>query len=266
MRKYLLCMMTLFAIQLSAQPRVGFAYYDVDRAYDTTHSSFYDDSDFTPEGRNGWNTERYEHKIKGIAAVIDSMALPLVALYGVENEQVVRDIATHCKGDYSYIHRTLNRLDGMDFALLYYGDILFPQRVESGLDYTLIEARVADREFTFVLTHRSRMLKTLVTQIQEKSPERFIVVAGDLYGIDYTRLNLNDATAAAERAGHGNTVYRNVWRMFDRILVDRRVESHCDVYAREWLLDRNGEPKPTFNREGYIGGTGRKLPIFCYWW
>ena len=43
------------------------------------------------------------------------MALPLVALWGVENEQVVRDIAAACRGDYSYLHRTLNSLDGMDF-------------------------------------------------------------------------------------------------------------------------------------------------------
>ena len=56
------------------------------------------------------------------------MALPLVALWGVENEQVVRDIAAACRGDYSYLHRTLNSLDGMDFALLYYGDLFYPTR------------------------------------------------------------------------------------------------------------------------------------------
>ncbi len=265
MRKILLCIATFTAIQLSAQPRVGFAYYDVDRAYDTTLSSFYDDHNFTPEGRNNWNTERYKRKIEGLAAVIDSMALPLVALYGVENEQVVRDIVTHCNGDYSYLHRTLNRLDGMDFALLYYGDVLFVEEVQVGLDYMLVKATVANREFAFLLTHRSRMLESLVVQLQELSPERHIVVAGNLYGNDLARLGLSDATAEAERAGHGNTVYRNRWRMFDKIYIDRRLECRCDVYARHWLLDQNGEPKPTFDREGYVGGVGRKLPIFCYW-
>lgn len=265
MRTALLIIMTIFTIQLSAQPRVGFAYYDVDNAYDTTPSPFYNDKHFTPEGRNHWNTERYQRKVKAVAAVIDSMALPIVALYGVENEQVVRDVATHCKGDYSYIHRTLNRLDGMDFALLYYGDVLFPQRVEVGLDYMLIEASIAEREFSIILTRRSHTTKTLVDQIIEQHPEHLIVVAGDLYGIDYNRLGLGDATADAERRGHGNTLYRNQWRIFDRILVDKRLETHCDVYIRKWLLDRNGEPKPTFNREGYVGGAGKKLPIFCYW-
>lgn len=58
--------------------------------------------------------------------------MPLVALWGVENEAVVRDIAAACKGDYSYLHRTLNSLDGMDFALLYYGDLFEPHYDERG--------------------------------------------------------------------------------------------------------------------------------------
>ena len=265
MRATLLAIMTIFTIQLSAQPRVGFAYYDVDRAYDTTPSSFYDDKEYTPEGRNYWTTERYNRKVESLAAVIDSMALPIVALYGVENEQVVRDITARCKGDYSYLHRTLNRLDGMDFALLYYGDVLFPEDVEVGLDYMLINTTVGERKFAILLTHRSRMTKSLVNQLCEQSPKSHIIVAGDLYGIDYARLGLSDATAAAERAGHGNIVYRNEWRMFDKILVDKRLETHCDVYAKRWLLNESGEPKPTFNREGYVGGVGKKLPIFCYW-
>jgi len=266
MRSILLVIMTTIALQLSAQPRVGLAYYDVDRAYDTTPSAFYDDSDFTPEGRNHWDRERYTRKVEQIAATIDSMALPIVALYGVENEQVVRDIATHTKGDYTFIHRTLNRLDGMDFALLYYGDVLFPEKVESGFDYMVVKASVGNRDFAFILTHRSRLTEDIVLQLKEQEPHRHIVVAGDLYGIDYARLGLTDATAEAERAGHGDTFYRNRWRMFDHILTDTRLATRCDVYARRWLLDRNGGPKSTFNREGYVGGPGRKLPIFCYMW
>ncbi len=266
MHRALVILLSVITVQLSAQPRVGFAYYDVDRAYDTKPSAFYNDSAFTPEGRNRWTTERYEHKIEKVAAVIDSMALPIVALYGVENEEVVRDIVRECKGDYSYVHRTLNRLDGMDFALLYYGDVLFPERVECGLDYMLIEGSIADREFSFLLTHRSRFLGTLIAQIREQSPQRYIIVAGDLYGIDHKKFKLNEATARAERAGHGNTIHRGNWRMFDRILSDRRLHTSCDVYVRRWMLGDNAEPLPTFNREGYIGGAGRKLPIFCYIW
>ena len=118
----------IFNCHSYGQRPIGIAFYDVDRIYDTVPALFYDDADYTPEGRLHWTAERYARKIRNTAAVIDSMALPLVALWGVENEQVVRDIAAACRGDYSYLHRTLNSLDGMDFALLYYGDLFYPTR------------------------------------------------------------------------------------------------------------------------------------------
>ena len=124
------------------QRPVGIAFYDVDRIYDTLPALFYDDADYTPEGRLRWTSERYTRKIRNTAAVIDSMALPLVALWGVENEQVVRDIAAACEGEYSYLHRTLNSLDGMDFALLYYGDLFFPTYDEPGRRYLYIEGEL----------------------------------------------------------------------------------------------------------------------------
>ena len=76
-----------------AQPRIGIAYCDLDHLYDTIPALFYDDSDYTPGGRLAWDTERYRRKIARTAAVIDSMRMPLVALWSVENEAVVRDIA-----------------------------------------------------------------------------------------------------------------------------------------------------------------------------
>ena len=124
------------------RPPVGIAFYDVDRLYDTVPALFYDDSDYTPEGRLRWTAARYERKIRNTAAVIDSMALPIVALWGVENEQVVRDLAAACRGDYSYLHRTLNSLDGMDFALLYYGDLFYPVYDESGRGYLYVEGEL----------------------------------------------------------------------------------------------------------------------------
>ena len=66
------------------------------------------------------------------AAVIDSLGLPLVGLYGVENESVVRDVAVACKGDYAYLFRTTDSYNGLDFALFYFGDRFFPDRVEAG--------------------------------------------------------------------------------------------------------------------------------------
>lgn len=140
LRTLLLAALLLSGIRCAlAQPRIGIAYCDLDHLYDTIPALFYDDSDYTPGGRLAWDTERYRRKIARTAAVIDSMRMPLVALWSVENEAVVRDIAAACRGDYSYLHQTLNSLDGMDFALLYYGDLFDPHYEEPGRRYLYIE-------------------------------------------------------------------------------------------------------------------------------
>ena len=77
---------------IHAQQRTGFAYYDLDRLYDTIPSLFYDDTDYTPEGRLRWSGERYRAKVERAGAVIGRMAMPLAGVYGVENEEVVKDL------------------------------------------------------------------------------------------------------------------------------------------------------------------------------
>ena len=76
-------LLLLSKLGASAQMPAGIAYYDVDRLYDTIPSLFYDDRAYTPEGTYGWDTERYRRKIRQVAETVDSMALPVVALYGV---------------------------------------------------------------------------------------------------------------------------------------------------------------------------------------
>ena len=143
----LLLLLALLAVAPHAatgQPRrtdapTGIAYYDVDRLYDTLPSPFYDDDERTPAGRLRWTAARYRRKVRAVAAVIDSMSMPLTALWGVENETVVRDLAAACEGDYVYLHRTLDAPDGLDFALLYHGDRFFPHYDEAGRRYLYVE-------------------------------------------------------------------------------------------------------------------------------
>ena len=73
----------LAGIPAHAQPRTGIVYWDLDHLYDTVPALFYNDTDYTPSGRLAWDTERYRRKIRHTAAVIDSMRMPLVALWSV---------------------------------------------------------------------------------------------------------------------------------------------------------------------------------------
>lgn len=272
-----LLLLALHAATTTAQP-LGIAYCDADHLYDTVPSLFYDDTDYTPRGALRWNTERYRRKIARTAALADSLGLPIIALWSVENEAVVRDIAAACQSDYSYLHRTLNSLDGMDFALLYYGDRFFPHYVEPGRRYLYVEGvlrrpvgRGDTRRFRtdtlgLVLCSEQRMVRWVVGDLRDERPGAKLVVMGRLPDRGLEEYGLHDAHARAERAGRGNVRSRAGWRMRDRIAVDTALRtSAAEVYIRRFLLDpARTQPLPTYQRRRYAGGTSYALPVYVY--
>ncbi len=255
----------------AAQP-VGIAWYDVDRLYDTLPSPFYDDTDYTPAGRLHWSAERYRRKCRDAAAAIDSMALPLVALCGVENEAVVRDLARNCRGDYSYLHRTLNSLDGLDCALLYYGDRFFPHLTEPGNGYLYVEGTLAYPHSArcdtigILCCRRRDLLTWLGPELQEDHPSARLVVLGQFESREARSTGLQEATRRAERAGRGNRYRNGGWIMRDRAAADSRWRViSSDVFIRRWQLDPDsGTPDATYDNTRYRGGRGRYLPLFLY--
>lgn len=250
-----------------AQSPLGIAFYDVDRIYDTIPALFYNDEEYTPDGRMHWNTERYQRKIRNTAAVIDSMRLPITALWGVENEEVVRDISAACQGDYSYLHRTLNTLDGMDFALFYYGDIFLPDFTEVGNRYLYVEGELRGVGRIGLLMSGNAHFATMAAgDLREERPGVKLIIMGRCDGIRGERYGLTDATARAERAGRGTVHYSSGWRMRDRILVDTALHARGgDVFARRYMVDdKSGYPLSTYKKKVYNGGYSYSLPVFVY--
>lgn len=250
----------------TAAQTTGIAFYDVDRLYDTVPALFYDDSDHTPRGRLRWTSERYERRIRRTAAVIDSMALPLVALWGVENEMVVRDLAAACRGDYSYLHCTLNSLDGLDFALLYHGDRFFPEHTEPGRRYLYIEGTLGRDTVGLVLSADTHMSRWVVRDLRQERPHAKLIVAGRSASLRAEEFGLRDAHAHAARAGRGTVRRRGRWEMRDRILVDTALRcAGGDVYIRRFLLDpRTGTPLSCYAAGSYRDGYGSSLPVYVY--
>lgn len=253
----------------TAQPARGFsaAFYDADGLYDTIPSPFYDDGDYTPRGRLRWDSRRYTRKIESVARLIDSLATDLVALYGVENEQVVRDITAACSSDYAYVHVTSDSDNGLDFALLYFGDRFMPERTIRWSDALAIRGTACGRPLTIVITHRCSSLGALTARLREMygaTEDNNIMIMGTPNKLNFPEYGLRDATARAERAGRGNTVRAGIWQMRDRIATNVSGIANCDVYAARWLLMRTGEPAPTYDRSRYVGGCGRYLPVFIY--
>ena len=281
-RSLLILICLVCSVCVSAQTRTGIAYYDIDHLYDTVPALFYNDGDHTPAGKLHWTAERYDRKINAIAAVLDSMRMPLVALYGVETEQVVRDLSVVCTGDYSYVHRTLNSLDGMDFALLYYGDIFNPLYIEPGRRYLYIEGTLRQTPrpiygrpqqashidtVGLLLVSDTRMAKWLTHDLrEERSRNVKLLVMGRSSSVKPAAAGLYDALQYPESQGRGNVRSRAGWQMRDRILIDTALTvSGGDVYARRWLFDeRTGAPRATYDRTRYTGGASYALPVFVY--
>ena len=121
---------------LSAQSqRTGFgiAYYNVGelRGVQPDEGNLHDtqQSNKHAQRRARWNTQLYNQQISRTISVIDSIALPVIVLYGIESEAVVRDLVSLSSRDYAYIYRDQNISNGLEFAVLYEGDKFFPEKV-----------------------------------------------------------------------------------------------------------------------------------------
>ena len=265
MRGLLLSLCLLFCVVANSQTinSFGVAYFNVDKLYDTIPSRFYDDRAYTPAGRMGWNSDRYQRKVVQVAAVVDSMALPVVALYGVENEQVVRDIVEACSEDYSYIHRTSNSYDGLDFALLYFADCFYVDQVTEQRGALCVEGEANEQPLAIIAAHRSTSLGVLMEE--RKLPgDSNIIILGDAGKLNFKKYGLRDASEYISRAGRGNRIHQGVWYLQDRVLTNIVTPAMCDVYIKSWLLDRNGVPQPTFEGAKYCAGGSSFLPIYIY--
>ncbi len=263
-RATLLSILMLISVNTLFAQRVDVGYYDLDKLYDTIPSKFYDDTDYTPDGKYSWNSERYFRKLENMVAVIDSMALPIIGLYGVENEGVVRDLVMRSDQDYSYIHRTRNSLDGMDFALLYYGDKLFVENVESFRNMVVVKASLHDD--TPIIIILSRNGQDTIEYLNQNSFDSLIIVLGNIYQNEIDKMNFTNPLKAKESRGEGNYCATRGWVMHDRIAVNQSEKIlKSAVFITPWLLNPSTRtPLTTFSGTNYIGGFGKYLPIFIY--
>ncbi|MEA3317292.1 MAG: hypothetical protein U9R54_04990 [Bacteroidota bacterium] len=102
------------------------AFYNVENLFDTIDSPNTWDTEFTPEGKKKWNTERYNKKLNDIGKVLSSInknELPeIVGLCEIENKSVLKDLIrtkTLNKNNYNIIHEDSRDGRGIDVALLY---------------------------------------------------------------------------------------------------------------------------------------------------
>jgi len=109
------------------------AFYNVENLFDTIDDPNVNDEEFTPEGRQNWNSEKYATKLDHISQVflsMDSAQAPvLIGMAEIENRQVLEDLIqkSHLKDfNYGIIHQESPDFRGIDVALIYRPDIYTP--------------------------------------------------------------------------------------------------------------------------------------------
>lgn len=106
---------------------VGF--YNLENLFDTINDPNIDDEEFLPEGKSGWNTQRYTKKLNNMANVISKLGTEItpdgISILGVseiENRNVLEDLVKMPaieSQNYQIIHHDSPDGRGIDVALLY---------------------------------------------------------------------------------------------------------------------------------------------------
>ncbi len=276
----------MFTLPSIAESRFTMGFYDVDNFYDTTRSNFYNDKAYTPKGRLQWSQERYDRKVQKIAAVLDSLNMPIVAIKGVESIEVLHDIIRASNQEYSSVHRTLNFYNkGLDYALLYYADMFNVKRVTSNAYLLTIEVEHNNENILIHLTDRG--YKMLATERVDELywPIDVTIVWGGFTEDDLRRLELTDLLSLSRASNtnsntnansNSNTNKRVIdgdsysakygWYFNSRIGVATTMERNisAEPYVKSWLLSASQlEPEPTYtNGDRYRGGYSRHLPTY----
>jgi len=104
-------------------------FYNVENLFDTLKTEGKNDAEFTPDGSNGWNTQRYTQKLDHLGKVISELAtqmhpdgLSILGVSEVENIQTLQDLAndSHLKSrNYQAILIEGPDKRGIDVGLLY---------------------------------------------------------------------------------------------------------------------------------------------------
>lgn len=121
------------ALQVKAQDNTfevaAIGFYNVENLFDTINTPDVNDEEYTPNGSNGWDSNRYYEKLDRLAEVISLMGkeytadgVAVLGLSEVENRAVVYDLTQHERikeKKYQIVHYDSPDKRGIDVAFLY---------------------------------------------------------------------------------------------------------------------------------------------------
>ncbi|HYG51045.1 MAG TPA: hypothetical protein VD905_09090, partial [Flavobacteriales bacterium] len=133
-----------------------FGFYNVENLFDTIRNTNIHDEDFTPQGKNHWDSKKYQIKLDNLSRVILGLgygnAPVIVGMAEIENRQVLEDLirTKNLKGKkYSVIHHNSKDERGIDVAAIYRTDVMKDVKYEY-LEVELPEKDDFTREILYV--------------------------------------------------------------------------------------------------------------------
>ena len=319
-----LLMYVLWGCNVPQPASMAIAFYNCELLYDTVNNPLTEDNDFTPVGEHKYGARLYGQKLHNMAVVLQSMkdAPALVGLAEVENEHVLHNLVQQpelIKRGYKYVlHEGVDKR-GMNVGLLYDANVFTVvgssltavplEDTETTRGVLLVQGVLgADTLFVVVNHWPSRrgvveesagrraaaagVVKTIVEDIQLRSPEAQIVIMGDFNDnpTDKSLLQMLGAYAAPERvqeqglynpfaamyaAGQGTEVYRHEWNLFDQILVSgtllrgkglryERAEIYKPAFLQSKHKDHKGEPYRSWLGSRWINGYSDHFPVVVW--
>lgn len=108
---------------------VAIGYYNLENLFDTIDSENVRDSEYLPNSKKQWNTERYYYKLDNMARVLSEIAtdktpdgLAIFGISEIENRMVVEDLVKRealKDRNYEIVHYNSPDRRGIDVALVY---------------------------------------------------------------------------------------------------------------------------------------------------
>ncbi len=136
----------LFSICIKAQSKHEYeihtvAFYNLENLFHPENDPLTFDDDRTPNGKDHWTYEHYNHKIKNMARVISKIgaektknAPVLIGVAEIENRKVLEDLTQNSAiqhQNYGIIHKDSPDRRGIDVALLYQKRFFKPKNTQT---------------------------------------------------------------------------------------------------------------------------------------
>lgn len=153
------------------------AFYNLENLFDIKNDTLIYDDDRTPEGKDAWTQERYEHKLAQLSKVISEIGSDvsntppdILGVCEAENKQVLVDLINHPNlrnYEYGIVHFDSPDERGIDVALLYRKSVFIPVAFDSRRllltkddgerDYTrdqlVVEGLLDNEKIHFIVNH-----------------------------------------------------------------------------------------------------------------